>query len=319
MSEHIAFPNHNPGGQNTLQSWPISAVQAMYHAVTGKTESISKELTRNVHMSLDDLRILHTKIMQKREHFKAPAPPTVTVVAKMHNNQSFRYSSWERFQMLEVASNDITSELSIKYEFLIQLPDVETIQRCIINVTIDSKLPMLKEDIEQELEDDFYYFMTLDRIPTLGVRVEFVDFLIGKEFQQIIEEWFNQLPEVRSPRWAVNLSKMGRRKIAIFSNINYLAISLYLFIVPKFYPMVIVTVNDAIVFAATACALFLVSRALTTQIAWLMAKHISTVVVPSLVVFTRGDKDIANMILERQKKSKAKIFGVVGLLQQIWQ
>jgi hypothetical protein len=240
-----------------------------------------------------------------------PLAPTVTIVARMHNSQTFTYSSWERFQSLEVASNDITSELNIKYEFLIKFPDIQNPQRCVINITIDFKFPLLKEDMEDNLEDDFYLFMPVDRMPTVAIRVEFVDFLLGKECQQIVEDWFHALPEVRSPDWAKKLSKVGKRKIAAFSNINYMMISTYMAMMPYLFPHVLKGFNEFSLFMASALLLFLISRAATSQAAWLLAKHLTFAVVPSLVVLTRGDREFANKILERQEKSKGIIFGSV--------
>jgi hypothetical protein len=220
MSDQLSSSGGSSSVSVPYQSLPMSALQAMYFAVTGKTESISKDFTRNVRITLEDLRVLHTKILQKLEHFVTPVPPTVTILAKMHNKQSLRYSSWERFQMFEVASNDVTSELIIKYEFLIQLPNIENPQRCVINVTIDSKMPVLKDELDNNFDDDFFMIIGLDRFPTVKLTVEFVDFLVGKEYQQIIEEWFEHLPEVSSPNWAIKASRWGFRKIEILSDVN---------------------------------------------------------------------------------------------------
>ena len=86
---------------------PKSAVQALYHAVTGKTERFSKELDGNVVVSRADVERLHHIVIQQIEHYDVIAKPTVTIVVKTANNKVYTYSSWERFAKIKVNTTDV--------------------------------------------------------------------------------------------------------------------------------------------------------------------------------------------------------------------
>lgn len=74
------------------------------------------------------------------------SPPTITVVVRHENSRSITYSSWTRFQELNAGNYEITSEIILKYEFLIQIPNTPKPQRCIVNIGLDSSLPVLMKN-----------------------------------------------------------------------------------------------------------------------------------------------------------------------------
>jgi hypothetical protein len=76
-----------------LQPLPASAVQALYHAATGKTENLEKQLIKNFIIRKNDLEQLYFKVLQQLEHFEKVAGPTVTVKVRFHNNESQQFSS----------------------------------------------------------------------------------------------------------------------------------------------------------------------------------------------------------------------------------
>ena len=74
---------------------PTTAVQALYHAATGKTENLTKQLTKAFIIRKNDLDQLHFKILQQLQHFTKLAGPTVTIKVQFHNQESQQFSSWE--------------------------------------------------------------------------------------------------------------------------------------------------------------------------------------------------------------------------------
>ena len=126
-----------------LNRVPTSALQALYHAATGKTENLEKRLTKNFIVRKDDVTQLYFKIMQQLEHFERVAGPTITVKVSFHNHEHQQFSSWERFAIFDTGKSEIVSDIVIKFEFLIRLPEQQTPQRYVLNIDIDSKLPMI--------------------------------------------------------------------------------------------------------------------------------------------------------------------------------
>lgn len=69
-----------------LDSLPKTALQAVYHAVTGKTENLAKEFRGNVIVTADDIDRLHAMLLDQLGLHGPALGPTVTVVVK-HSNQ----------------------------------------------------------------------------------------------------------------------------------------------------------------------------------------------------------------------------------------
>ena len=184
------FKDGNAGEIAPIQisQLPRSALQAIYHTVTGKTENLFKFFSKNLILRLPDLINLNDMMNQLMEHYDLIARPTVTVVIKQDNNQSLQYSSFERFLNFRESSTSLTSEVIIKYEFIIQIHGTETHQRCIINIDVDSGLPVLHNSRENEFDDDFFELMFVGDSRVLTVSIDFVDFLVAKNFMNGIEE-----------------------------------------------------------------------------------------------------------------------------------
>lgn len=186
---------------------PPGVLQALYHAVTGKTENYSKRLSGNVVIAHTDIVRLHDMILQRIQHYETVYPATVSVIIKDADEKKLTYSSWERFRFLEIGSMSVTSELILKFEFLIKLPSSNDPQRCIINIELDSDLPIVTA--EDGISTNFISFFgsfSYKWRPVL-ISIEFVDFLVAKTFSSVVEEWFTQLDRVPESRAALFVAK----------------------------------------------------------------------------------------------------------------
>ena len=126
ISGENAYDQHLP-----IDRLPKTALQAIYHAVTGKTENMTKELKGSVVINYSDIDILYGMVMDQLGHYDPICPPTVTLVVRHAEEKSVTYSSWERFKVLQTHHLDVTSEVIIKFEFVIRLPNTSTDQRCV--------------------------------------------------------------------------------------------------------------------------------------------------------------------------------------------
>lgn len=198
--------------EGALDKLPRSFVQALYHAVTGKTESLSSVLRGNVAVNINDIQRLYDMLHQRIEHYNPLVSPTVTVVVEDEDNHSFSHSSWEHFKLFNNHSVKITSEVTIKFEFLLQPPNTQAPQRCIINVLIDSGLPVVVRDGGPK-DFDPWLISILNDWRTVKSKIEFVDFLIAKTFESTIEEWFKSLESVPKSRFVsfISLKMMSIR------------------------------------------------------------------------------------------------------------
>src|SRR5205814_4525790 len=116
-------------------------------------------------------------------------------------HESQQFSSWRRFKLFDMVKAEIVSEVVIKFEFLIRLPDLTTPQRYVLNIDIDSKLPVVASDEEERAFGLLRFFYRLENIPSVTVSIDYIDYLCGKSFVHVIEEWFKRLEESPSWKW----------------------------------------------------------------------------------------------------------------------
>lgn len=182
-----------------LQDMPRAAIQAIYHHATGKTENMSQSFTGNVLVSSDDIDNLHQMILDQLGVHAVEYGPTVTVVIKQANERAITHSSWAHYKHVSTISNDVTSEITIRYEFVLSVQNTPGPQRCIITVNVDSALPVLKSR-DKDFEESWPFWLFISREwETAKVSIDFVDFMVARGFVNIVEEWFNGLKKSVAP------------------------------------------------------------------------------------------------------------------------
>lgn len=181
-----------------LNEMPPSALQALYHAVTGKTENMKRELFGNVIVHDQDVQNIVRQIIEQIQLHENSCDPTVTVVVKHDNEKSVTYSSWERYNTLRANHPEVTSEILIKIETVLKIPNTVTDQRIVINLDIDSALPLLISDKKKKYEriDLGFFLFHRNTWKTVTLNIDFIDFLVAKNFASIIEEWFSHLEKI---------------------------------------------------------------------------------------------------------------------------
>ncbi len=298
MTGNLNLDGGDGGAQLAIETLPKAAIQALYHAVTGKTENYRKTLSGNVLINFVDIERLYQLICQQLEHYQLLAKPTVTVVLKTDNSRSLTYSSWERYKALEINTAEITSEVILKIEFVASLPNTPTPQRCILNINLDSSLPMLNRGNEFDDVPFIFAAMYLRQWQTVEISIDFVDFLIARNFVSQIEEWFTTLQRVPDRKFekllAANMQRLdiilgqsGRFGSAFF-------IAFYVFFsgnpLKNFeYFTYAVTISFMIwgIIQISAQAL---SRSIK--------KRVNRNIIPSVIVLTNGDKIGYKKLLE---------------------
>jgi hypothetical protein len=190
-------------GAIQLDSLPKSVLQSIYNVVTGKTESMSKDIEGNVLIKSEDISRLYDMLLDQLCVYTKVVEPKSTVVVKHSNHKSVTYSSWERFNALQVNNNEITSEMIIRLESLLRLPDTPGPQRCVLTINIDSSLPVIVGNRKRldVLEQAGIFFFMSRPWNTVQVSIEFVDFIVAKSMYGVVEEWFSALQKTPKKRF----------------------------------------------------------------------------------------------------------------------
>lgn len=283
---------NNADANLPLASLPKTALQAIYHAVTGKTENLSRTLSGNVVITGRDVDRLYEMLLDQLDIHQKVIAPTVTVVVKQKQSKSVTYSSWERYTALRTNNHDVTSELLLKLEFVIQVPNTPTPQRCVVNVNMDSSLPVIQGQSKSYDQEALGFLLMLRRDwQTVEISIDFVDFLIAKSFSGAVEEWFSTLKKtpVKKFNEAVLRSfetirtlmfQVGRVGMAFF-------IGAYIWFAPKE-----VTVAQAALASSVGLLLWVLFAVVHAPISKWLFRRLQLNVVPSVILLTDADERV---------------------------
>lgn len=306
----------SPNDRDELQvnSPSKTVLQAIYHHVTGKTENLSRNLDGNVVIESDDIDRLFEMLMDQVSIHECVFEPTTTIVVKQARSRSNTYSSWERFKALRVNDHEITSDISMKIEFVIRLPGTATPQRCIVNVTLDSSLPIFHES--QEGFDEFFPlpFMVLSKQEwrTVIVSIDFVDFLIAKSFLSVVEEWFGTTKKTPHSRLNESLYKAMPIINTLIDQLGLIGMAIYLAGYVWFTGKSFGSLSQLTL--AIAVALFILSafRMFQATIRKIIWKRTMANITPSVVLITQGDRNAYEKLRARRNKPRNTLITLVA-------
>ncbi len=288
-----------------IEQLPKTALQAIYHAVTGKTESLTKSLSGNVIVKSEDIDQLFLMIVDQTNHYSLKFNPTVTVVVKCENEKSIVYSSWEKYQALRVSNHDVTSQVSIKFEFVMRLPNTELDQRFTINVSIDSALPVFSSEAFQERLDPGFgaFFILNNPWRTIEISIDFVDFLVAKIFCGVVEEWFSRLQKSTQP-------KFNEIMLNNFSTISstmgqFGRIGMATFLLSYALLMDVQSINLWSTIVAVAIGLLIWSSIiiLDNKVTKVVFSRISRNIIPTVVLLNESDRTSYDKLLARRNSA----------------
>jgi hypothetical protein len=298
-----------------IELLPKTALQALYHAVTGKTETYSKTLSKNVVITYHNFGQLYQRLKQQIDHYQLLVDPTVTVIVKNKDSKKLQYSSWERFQDFSINSSDMTSELILKLEFIIQLPNTVSPQRCIVNVSLDSGLPVVttrwKEGPDLFMLE-FLSFLSQD-YRTVDISIDFVDFLVAKIFCGVVEEWFLTLDPVPRSKLTTFLLRKSDVIRSVIGQFGRLGGAAFLFGYIWFNGGTVESIGKLVYAASIALFMWSLIVILTTSVNKFAAKRLFCNIVPSVILLTDADTKAYDEIKRGLNSSRKTIGAVIGM------
>ena len=240
-------------------------------------------------MKAVDIDRLHDMLIQQVHLHQREIEPTVTVVVKYANDQNVTYSSWERYKAINTPVHSSTSDVTLKYEFLVRLPDTPQPQRCVVSVNIDSALPMIEQ---KSLDDDVFPFFIISRPKwrTLNVKIDFVDYLLAKSFLNVVEEWFKTLVSTPTKRFNSFLLKNMQFLQSAVMQIGRVGMASFL-IGFAFLSSTLPTLLDTIVAAGAG---LLIWSCLAVADDWLgkrVMQRVAANTIPSVILISDCDRD----------------------------
>jgi hypothetical protein len=282
-------------------SLPKTALQAIYHAVTGKTESLKKLIRGNVVIKKSDIDRLHYMIIDQTNIYDKLFSPVSTFVVRHSNDKSITYSSWERFNALQVNNHELTSDITLKYEFVIKLPCTDKEQRCVVTVNIDSSLPVINENREDnDNVDEFGFFISVFSRDwrTVNVSIDFVDFLVAKSFLSVVEEWFSSLSRTPEKKFNDLIVKNGNIIRSSLTQLGRIGMAIFLLSYVHFVGFNNIDLRSTVLAVAIGMIIWATFAIFDSYIIKLIFKKAVLNIIPSVVILNDYDEECYNNVLK---------------------
>lgn len=296
----------------SIAKLPKTALQAIYNAVTGKTESMSRWNTGNSIIRFDNIENLNSLIRERLEHYEQVIAPTTVIVVKTDTDKSYTYSSFERFKATQIFTSDITSDITIKIETLIRIPNTPHPQRLVVTLLLDSALPML---ISEEKELDIgpgvrYYFAFAGDWRTVKTTVDYVDYLVAKTLTDTVAEWFDGLEKVNNS--ATNRYLLSRYATidSIVSQSNRIGLAVFLTSFVILRGSQSIELKDLILATSLGILVYALFAAIKTTIVAKVFRRLASNMMPSVILLSEGD----NRCFERFNNKKTGILSNIAWL-----
>jgi len=216
---------------------PKDALKSLFYMVTGKPDSKYRVFKKKVLIDNEDIINLNTKIIDKLKIYDIEEIISSLTVS-FEKDQSIDFGTWAEFLEYDWIKPYTTKELTIRWEFLINVPNYQVPQKHTLNVKISHPLnprEFFQILISQDPEDDDKFNETMG---VCVARVDFIHHRLADELIDIVREWNETLNSPTFKRsWFQKLEKNDKTiarlihfsvpgifSVVVFAFISYLDI-----------------------------------------------------------------------------------------------
>lgn len=170
----------------------IQTLQGIYNELTGKSEQVGKSYNKPIRVQFSDIEQLNHKITQACEQYNVVTGNCSATVYYVDDTRD-QFSSFERFRLHNSGSTSPVESVLLKYHFLVLLPKTKQPQSYTVSIRLASRVAVSKR-----MESEFYgappQIFRLMGNRTAIVAVEYIDYMVARNFLNLIDEWFKGIP-----------------------------------------------------------------------------------------------------------------------------
>jgi len=170
----------------------LQTLQGIYNELTGKSEEVGKSYSKPIRLKFSDIEQLNYKITQACEQYNVISGNCSTTVYYVDDTRD-QFSSFDRFRLHNSGSTSPVESVLLKYNFLVLLPKTKQPQSYTVSIRLASRVA-----IEKRMESEFYgappSIFRLMGNRTAVVEIQYVDYMVARNFLNLIDEWFKGIP-----------------------------------------------------------------------------------------------------------------------------
>lgn len=170
----------------------IQTLQGIYNELTGKSEQVGKSYNKPIRVQFSDIEQLNHKITQACEQYNVVSGNCSVTVYYVDDTRD-QFSSFDRFRLHNSGSTSPVESVLLKYHFLVLLPKTKQPQSYTISIRLASRVAVAKR-----MKSEFYGapppILRLMGNRTAVVEIEYVDYMVARNFLNLVDEWFKGIP-----------------------------------------------------------------------------------------------------------------------------
>lgn len=170
----------------------IQTLQGIYNELTGKSEQVGKSYNKPIRVQFSDIEQLNHKITQACEQYNVVSGNCSATVYYVDDTRD-QFSSFDRFRFHNSGSTSPVESVLLKYHFLVLLPKTKQPQSYTVSIRLASRVAVAKR-----MESEFYgappQIFRLMGNRTAVVEIEYVDYMVARNFLNLVDEWFKGIP-----------------------------------------------------------------------------------------------------------------------------
>lgn len=302
-------------GDETKEGRSVSMqlIQDIYNEFTGKTEEISQGYSKSFQVTLIDIEQLNAKINQVQEQYNICSKNCSVTIYYLSDTRE-RFSSFERFKLYDASRLSPVESVLLQYNFLIKLPNINRLQSYTISIRLASRIATIKKMKEEIPEGIPLRALYIGR--TANVSINYVDYLVARNFQDTVKGWIDGLEEHKFPKWF----KLLQRKsyyipIVTKYSISGLVFGLILKYLPTFLPVGTIDLNHLAKFQLLAFMALFVSFRLAAWLGTISESAVDNFLELSYLRLNKGDEKEIKMAQDNNKAFTIRaIAGIIGTL-----
>ena len=163
--------------------------QAVYHAVTGKTEKLSRAYTKNYKITFEDVQQLHAKCLQMCSQWNVLERNENITINHLDDGKE-TFSSFDRFKIYDKSQTSAIESITYEYNILIQPKGSLKPQPYKIVVRMMSAIAVFSKAENDMPSASIIKFF---RSGPLVVEIEYVDYVIARNMMSTIESWMKEI------------------------------------------------------------------------------------------------------------------------------
>lgn len=192
------LPHSNTAAVQVDDGDRFKIAQAIYNAVTGKTETLSRPYGKDYLVTRDDIHQLHEKLLQACSQWEVLQKNCNITVHHFEENKEV-FSSFERFKVYDQSRTSPTESVVFEFNILLKLPGTEKPQPYKIVVRSLSKIAMIKRMEKEMAPPSFFRFFSAGNIV---IEVEYVDYVVARNMIGVLESWVSEIEIDSRYSWA---------------------------------------------------------------------------------------------------------------------